>query len=65
MYILENVHSPTQWQKGTKTTPTLHADMQKAASMASMLVLFFSQTVQIFVLKTRSACTTANFWNVL
>ena len=35
--------------------------MQKAASMASMLVLFFSQTVLIFGLLTRSACATAIF----
>ena len=40
------------------------AEMQKAASMASMLVLFFSQTVLIFGLLTRSAYATADFLNI-
>ena len=36
-------------------------EMQKAASM---LVLFFSQTVLIFGMKTHSTCAIAHFWNV-
>ena len=40
------------------------AEMQKAASMASMLVLFFSQIVLIFGLLTCSTCATAYFLDI-
>ena len=40
-------------------------EMQKAASVASTLVLFFlAQTVLIFLLQTPSACATANIREV-